>query len=88
MQADSIFRELVKDIRLEKGLTQSQLAKRLHVPQSYVSKYETGERRLDFAETVVVCNELGLSLKTFVDLYVKRHSSMKPSGATPQGSQP
>jgi transcriptional regulator with XRE-family HTH domain len=34
------------------GLTQEQLARRLKRPQSYVSKYETGERRLDVPEFI------------------------------------
>jgi len=34
------------------GLTQQQLADRLCKPQSFVSKYETGERRLDIPEFI------------------------------------
>jgi transcriptional regulator with XRE-family HTH domain len=36
------------------GVTQHELAKRLKKPQSYVSKYETGERRLDVPEFIRV----------------------------------
>lgn len=36
------------------GLTQQQLAARLRKPQSFVSKYETGERRLDVPEFIRV----------------------------------
>jgi len=36
-------------------LTQVQLAKRLGRPQSYVSKYESGDRRLDLVEFLEVC---------------------------------
>lgn len=36
------------------GLTQQQLATRLRRPQSFVSKYETGERRLDVPEFIRV----------------------------------
>ena len=42
------------------------LADRLGQPQSYVSKYETGERRLDILELKQVCNSLGISLEAFV----------------------
>ena len=38
------------DVRREAGLTQRGLAGRLRLPQSYVSKIETGERRIDPVE--------------------------------------
>lgn len=44
-------------------MTQAALAQRLGVPQSYVSKYETGERRLDFIETLEACAALGLNVQ-------------------------
>lgn len=53
------FRQYLKDIRKESGLSQEELAKRLDRPQSYVSKYERGERKLDFVETVEICEALG-----------------------------
>jgi transcriptional regulator with XRE-family HTH domain len=71
-RADVAFRHLLKELRLAKGLTQAELAKRLSVPQSYVSKYETGERRLDFPETAVVCDVMGLQLNHFVRLFERR----------------
>lgn len=42
-------------------LTQQQVAARLGTPQSYVSKYENGERKLDVIEFIEVCEALGLS---------------------------
>ena len=64
-QADNLFRQLLKEIRLAKNLTQTDMANRLGMPQSYVSKYETGERRLDFVETVLVCEALGVGIEKF-----------------------
>lgn len=71
-KADVIFRELIRDLRISKQITQAALANRLGVPQSYVSKYENGERRLDFAETAVICEAMNISLSQFVKLYKKR----------------
>ncbi len=48
--------------RTERGLRQSDLARMLGKPQSFVTKYETRKRRLDFVETVAVLNALGVSL--------------------------
>jgi len=41
--------------RQEKKLTQTEIAERLKKPQSFVSKYESGERRLDVVEFMEVC---------------------------------
>ncbi len=54
--------DVLKAVRSEAGLTQAELARRLGVPQSFVSKYENGERRLDLLEARKVCHALGTSL--------------------------
>ena len=58
---------LLRQIRLEAGLTQEEVATKLERPQSFVSKYETGERRLDILELRGVLAVLGLPLKDFVN---------------------
>ncbi len=55
-------------MREEKGFTQQALAERLDVPQSFISKIETGERRLDLLELRTVCQALEMPLKRFVQL--------------------
>lgn len=60
------LRKLLRTIRTEKGLRQVDLAERLGQPQSFVSKYESGERQLDFVEVAQVCEALGISLADFV----------------------
>ncbi|PTT99931.1 XRE family transcriptional regulator [Pseudomonas sp. HMWF031] len=49
---------LLIECRKLKGVTQQQLSKKLDRPQSYVSKYERGERRLDVIEFLEVCRHL------------------------------
>lgn len=44
------FAEKLKKARLEVGLTQVEVAKKLKRPQSYISKSEAGEQRLDIVE--------------------------------------
>jgi transcriptional regulator with XRE-family HTH domain len=68
-QAESLFRKLLKDLRQDKNLTQTQLADSLGLPQSYVSKYEAGERRLDFVETFFLCHALGISIEDFAKAF-------------------
>ena len=57
---------LLKKIRVDKGLKQSDLANQLGRTQSYVSKYESGELQLDILELRNICSLLGLSLADFV----------------------
>ena len=64
-KADDAFRQLLKHERTSNKLTQSDLAARLAQPQSYVSKYELGERRLDFVETILVCEALEVDFVQF-----------------------
>lgn len=56
---------LLRDLREESELRQVDVAAALNEPQSYVSKYESGERRLDVIELVQVCDVLGISLQDF-----------------------
>lgn len=56
------LRQLLKELRESKHLTQAQLARALSVPQSFVSKYETGERRIDVIETAQICQTLDTSI--------------------------
>jgi transcriptional regulator with XRE-family HTH domain len=54
------FRELLVEVRKTAGLTQAELSKRLKRPQSFVSKYERGERRLDVVEFGDVAHALNI----------------------------
>jgi transcriptional regulator with XRE-family HTH domain len=60
------LQEQLRRLRIEANLSQSNLAKRLAVPQSFVSKYESGERRLDVLELRQVCAALNVSLIEFI----------------------
>lgn len=56
---------LLRTIRVEAGLRQADMAQTLGVPQSYVSKYESGERRLDPLELGAICKAAGVTLAAF-----------------------
>jgi transcriptional regulator with XRE-family HTH domain len=57
---------LLREARTAAGLTQADVAARLRRPQSFVSKYESGERRLDILELQGVCEAFGITLGEFV----------------------
>ena len=54
------LQQALVEARLKSRLTQQDVALRLGKPQSYVSKYESGERRLDVVEFLQVCEALGV----------------------------
>jgi transcriptional regulator with XRE-family HTH domain len=62
---------LLRQVRLDAHLTQSQLAEKIEQTQSYISKYENGEQRLDLMELEVVCQAVGISLSDFVERYLE-----------------
>lgn len=53
------LRGLLIEAREQAGLTQVEVAQRLRRVQSFVSKYELGERRLDIVDFLAVCDCLG-----------------------------
>jgi len=59
------------------GLRQQRLAKRLGKPQSFIAKYEGGERRIDVVEFVAIARALGADpLKLFRDYLADRPVKM------------
>jgi transcriptional regulator with XRE-family HTH domain len=63
--------DLMRQIRLEAKLTQSEVAEKLGQSQSYVSKYESGEQRLDLTELEAFCTAVRLPLLTFIGRYLE-----------------
>jgi len=55
--------ERLKQARIDSGLSQQEVADKLNKPQSYISKIESGERRLDVVE-----------MKKFAEVYKKPSS--------------
>ena len=65
-ERQEVLQELLRRIRVDAGLTQTELAERLKRPQSFVSKIESGERLLDFLELKEICDAVGIPLTDFV----------------------
>lgn len=58
---------LLRQKRLDAGVTQVDLCRKLDVPNSFVGKVERGERRLDVIELQAICRILGIKLQALMD---------------------
>lgn len=66
------LRTMLRDARKKKKITQAEIAERLGKPQSYVAKYEIGERRLDLIELLAVLEILDIKPAVFVSNLQRR----------------
>jgi len=53
-----VLRQLLVEARKTAGLTQHEVARRIDRPQSFVAKYEGGERRVDVIEFISIARAL------------------------------
>lgn len=67
----------IVDARKMRNVTQIQLAKKVGKPQSYISKIETGERRIDIIELFDIMDGLGIPHDTFLPIL---YSKVKEAG--------
>lgn len=69
------MRRLLRDQRINAGLRQEDLAERLGTHQSFVSKYESGERMLTFVETINISKALNLDPGLLLKECLRRHDT-------------
>lgn len=65
------FLSLLRELRVQAGIRQVDMARALGKSQAFVSYYESGARRLDLLELRQVCKVLGVSLPAFVRRFEK-----------------
>lgn len=68
-QEHRVLAGLLRDLRDEAGLTQVELAERLGRTQTFVAKYETGQRRIDLVSLRSVCRALGVDLVSVAERF-------------------
>jgi transcriptional regulator with XRE-family HTH domain len=68
------FCALMVENREKAGLTQHQLARKLRKPQSFVAKYEGGERRVDVIEFMAIARAMGADAVTLLRTLIRRVS--------------
>jgi transcriptional regulator with XRE-family HTH domain len=62
-----VFLELLYQVRVNSGLRQIDLADKLNVNQSFISKIESGERRIDIIELIEICESIDVSIVDFIE---------------------
>jgi transcriptional regulator with XRE-family HTH domain len=67
--AYQVLLERLRAARREANVTQVELGAKLRTDQSYVSKYESGERRLDIVELREICAALGIDFSVFIQSF-------------------
>ena len=72
-----VLLQVLRELRKQRNLTQDQLAKSMGVKQAFVSKYETGERRLDFIDLIAICDVLGVSIVKFAERFEASRKAFK-----------
>lgn len=65
---------VLRDARTNAGLKQTELADRLSIPQSFVSKWEAGQRRLDLVELMAICRALGIDIHSLIAAFERQIS--------------
>ena len=73
------LQELLVEARHARGFTQAEIADQLQVPQSFVSKYERGERRLDVIELLQILRVLSLDASDVLDRISVSEDSAEPT---------
>ncbi|AGP43179.1 helix-turn-helix domain-containing protein [Serratia plymuthica] len=68
--------KILRDARIEKGITQAKLAEALGRPQSFIAKVESGERKLDVVEFAVMARLLGVDAGAVLSMIGGRVNSL------------
>lgn len=72
-----VLLETLYSLRIGIGYSQTKLAARIGVPQSFISKIESGERRIDVIELKHVTSAMNVSLTDFIIEFEKRLDGTK-----------
>ena len=60
------FQAVLRGVRAERDLTQAEVARKMSIPQGRVSRFESGQRRMDLVELRRWCLAVGVSMEEIV----------------------
>lgn len=64
------FGKYIKNARVRRGISQSEVAEKLGVSQPYYSRIESGQRDVDLAVAFNICTAVGVDIRDFVNRYL------------------
>jgi transcriptional regulator with XRE-family HTH domain len=73
----AVLLRLLRETREQAEMTQVELAEKLQQSQSFVSKFERGDRRIDVVQLRTICQVLGVTLGQFIERFESELSSRK-----------
>ncbi|MBF0281824.1 MAG: helix-turn-helix transcriptional regulator [Zetaproteobacteria bacterium] len=76
-QQELVLLGLLREVRMNKGLSGPAVQKKLQRPNSYIAKVEMGEKRLDILELYELCQVYEMSLTTFSQMLEQRLNQME-----------
>lgn len=76
----------LREARLKAGLTQRDVAARLHKPASYPHKVENAERELNLIEFMDYCEALKIDVNAFLLEFAPQMRRLRASGPSPKAS--
>jgi DNA-binding transcriptional regulator YiaG len=82
------LQQILREMRVTAGLNQVDLAARLGTDQSFVSRFERGERRLDLVELADICASCETSLRALVSRFEIKKSGTAESVTQPDKTSP
>ena len=65
------FGEFIREARLQKDMYQDELAEKVGITQVYLSYLERGERNIDLALALKLCDVLDLDIRKFILTYLQ-----------------
>ncbi len=80
IRANKIIGYTLRSIREHDGITQSQVAERLHCTQAFVSMVENGNRSIKLVEAIMYSHGIGVSSQ---ELYEKVKHALAEEGLVP-----
>ena len=82
-----VLRSLLREVRQEAGLLQRELSKTLGKAETYVSKLEIGERRIDYIETCEFCEACKTTIEDFSQRFTEATKKL-PSNSRKKRKSP
>ena len=70
----------LRSVRVESGISQRDLAKRLNLTQSFISKLERGERQLQVLELIALCKIFQVEPTSFLQSFIELPADFEPKG--------